>query len=89
MKIVVTHYDDKRPYYVRDLEYMYREPVRVTLTSNIDYAHDYNIDSMGELSLLFIKVSESLKRDKNVKSVNLYDKTYIRNLKIQKIKKSL
>jgi hypothetical protein len=89
MKIVVTHYDDERPYYVKELEYMYNDPIRVFLTSCIDYAHDYNIEPMGEFSLLFTKVSESLKRDKNVKSVNLYDKTYIRNLKIQKIKKSL
>jgi len=87
MKIIVTHYDDERPYYVKELEYMYSDPIRVFLTSCIDYAHDYNIESMGELSLLFTKVSESLKRDKNVKSVNLYDKTYIRNIKIQKIKK--
>lgn len=85
MKIVVIHYDDYRPYYVKDLEYMYNNPLRVTLTSNIDSAGDYNIDGMN--NLLFTEVERSLKRDKNVKSVNIYDKTYIRNLKIQKIKK--
>jgi hypothetical protein len=86
MKIVAV-FNDGTLKYVREVEYMYGNSLKVTLTPYLDSAHKFGLNNKDlQMDLILEEISYSLKLNKDIKSVNLYDKQFIRSLKIQKIK---